>query len=164
MNAIEFARDNGNPRIVSLLEHYSALPPPIQIITLSPAQTEATVTITLPAIPENHPLFRLTQVEVSFKKSNLLGSSTQLVKDVTDADTVVFGLKVLQPGTEYKLKARCSNRNGFGEWKTGVVFATIKEVEKEEKAREVVIECTESDGEQMVTRRAMVVVVELDEE
>ena len=160
MNAIEFARDNGNSRIVSLLEHYSALPPPIQIITLSPAQTEATVTVTLPAIPENHPLFRLTQVEVSFKKSNLLGSSAQLVKEVTGADTVVFELKALQPGTEYKLKARCSNRNGFGEWKTGVVFATIKEEERSEKAIAAVSECTESDGEQKVTRRAMVVVVE----
>ena len=160
MNAIEFARDNGNPRIVSLLEHYSALPPPIQIITLSPAQTEATVTVTLPAIPENHPLFRLTQVEVSFKKSNLLGSSTQLVKEVTGTDTVVFELKALQPGTEYKLKARCSNRNGFGEWKTGVVFATIKEEERAEKAIAAVSECTESDGEQKMTRRAMVVAVE----
>ena len=149
MNAIEFARDNGNSRIVSLLEHYSALPPPIQIITLSPAQTEATVTVTLPAIPENHPLFRLTQVEVSFKKSNLLGSSIQLVKEVTGADTVVF-----------ELKARCSNRNGFGEWKTGVVFATIKEEERAEKAIAAVSECTESDGEQKMTRRAMVVVVE----
>ena len=160
MNAIEFARDNGNSRIVSLLEHYSALPPPIQIITLSPAQTEATVTVTLPAIPENHPLFRLTQVEVSFKKSNLLGSSAQLVKEVTGADTVVFELKALQPGTEYKLKARCSNRNGFGEWKTGVVFATIKEEGRAEKAIAAVSECTESDGEQKVTRRAMVVTVE----
>lgn len=98
MNAIEFAHQRGCDRIAALLEHYSALPPSVRIITISPSHTSATVVVTLPTLPETHPLFALTRVELSYKRSGFLGSSTQLTQAASSSPTVEFQLKGLSPG------------------------------------------------------------------
>ena len=122
------------------------MPPPVRIITVSPSHTSATVTVTLPSLPEAHALFAIVRVELSFKRNGFLGSSSQLVQQVNSSPSVEFVLKGLSPGTEYKLKVRCANKNGFGEWKSGISFFTLTE-EKEQKTEALL-----QEGDVVVTR------------
>ena len=132
--ALDLAEEKAGESIVRLLKHYGSVPEPVQKSTVQVFATEAEVTVQLPSPLDNQTLMIIKRVEVSYKKSSLLATSTTVSLDLNETptrDTVTLKLTDLSPDTGYKYKIRCQNSNGFSDWSQSYDFQSGKETEIE---------------------------------
>lgn len=102
------------------------------------------ISVQLPSVTTPHPLFNYQTLEVSYKKTSFLATSSvetvsleEYFKTHGVSETVVVMLDDLNEETGYQCKVRLTNGNGSGQWSRGMEFK-IEEDEDEDDDDEVV--------------------------